>query len=354
MTVTGAAPEARLPEAAPLHDEAERWDGAALASGGHLLQSWRWGEFKQRHGWRVERVRAADGGGVAQAQVLFRHRGPLSVGYLPRGPMFSHPTAGSAQRLFAEVDAVCRGHRALSLIIEPNEPLPLKGRYRAHGFVRGPAQVQPARSVIVPLLDDGPLLDQMHQKTRYNIRLAQRRGVKAAKAPATAENVTVFYDLLRDTAGRNEFGIHSADYYEDFLSIFGGDAALMFAWIEGQPVAGLVAARFGELAVYMYGASSTKLRAHGAGFFLQFEAMRWARGVGCRRYDLWGIPEHDPASTEVDEGSRVAGTRGEDWRGLYEFKVRFGGQIVTFPASLERRYVPVIPALARRVTQLGG
>ncbi len=354
MTEVGDAAPAVAGSGPPASGDAARWDREALAGGGHLLQSWRWGEFKTRHGWRVERVRSEARGEVAQAQVLFRHRGPVSVGYLPRGPVFSNPTAGAAQRLLAEVDAVCRRHRALSLIVEPDAPLPLAGRYRGHGFVRGPARVQPGRSVLVPLLEDGPLLDQMHQKTRYNIRLAQRRGVTATAAEASPTAKAAFYGLLSDTAGRNQFAVHTAEYYADFLQVFGDAAVLMFAWIEGRPVAGLIAARFGELAIYMYGASSTRLRAHGAGFLLQFEAMRWARERGCREYDLWGIPVEDPGSTEVDEGHRLAGTRGEDWRGLYEFKVRFGGRIATFPPPLERRYVPVLPALARRALRLAG
>ncbi|HEX5498770.1 MAG TPA: peptidoglycan bridge formation glycyltransferase FemA/FemB family protein, partial [Thermomicrobiales bacterium] len=188
---------------------------------------------------------------------------------------------------------------------------------------------------------------QMHQKTRYNIRLAQRRGVTVRSA--RPDDVGAFYDMLRDTAGRNDFGIHSETYYADFLSVAGDNAALLFSEIDGEPVAGLIAVRFADEAIYMYGASSTQRRAHGAAFLLQFEAMRWARDRGCRRYDLWGIPATDPETTQVEERDRLAPTRGEDWRGLYEFKVRFGGTIVRYPPPLERRYVPGLAALARRI-----
>jgi lipid II:glycine glycyltransferase (peptidoglycan interpeptide bridge formation enzyme) len=109
----------------------------------------------------------------------------------------------------------------------------------------------------------------------------------------------------------------------------------------------LIAARFGPEAIYMYGGSSTEHRAHGAAFFLQFEAMRWAREVGCTRYDLWGIPAEDPIST-AERGGRVAGTRGDDWRGLYKFKIGFGGEVVSYPPTLERRYRPFLAYFARR------
>ena len=334
--------------------EQRAWDEVVVAAGGHLLQSWRWGAFKQRHGWGVERIRGETAAGVGLAQVLFRRRGPLAVGYLPRGPVLGTDDPALARRLFGEVDAVCRRRGAIMAIVEPDRPLPFVGRYRDEGFVRGPEHVQPGRTVKVPLLEDDALLDQMHQKTRYNVRLAQRRGVVAARSYPDEAALETFYRLLDDTATRNEFGIHAPAYYADFLHLFGDDAILLFALIEGEPVAGAVAARCGAEAIYMYGASSTTQRAHGSGFLLQFEAMRWARERGCARYDLWGIPMRDPVKTEVEAGNRVAGTRGDDWRGLYEFKVRFGGEIVTYPPALERRYRPLLVAAARRLYRPSG
>ena len=297
----------------------------------------------------MERVCVDTSAGQALAQVLFRYRGPVSVGYLPRGPVLDADDPRLATHLFAAVDDVCRERRAISLVVEPDRSLPFVGRYGDAGFVRGPARIKPGRTVKVPLLEDEALLNQMHQKTRYNLRLAQRRGVTAVRAAPDDESLGTFYRLLDDTAARNEFGIHPPRYYADFLRVFGDDAILLFALIDDIPVAGLIAARFGDEAIYMYGASSTQHRAHGAGFYLQFEAMRWARALGCVRYDLWGIPVQDPPTTEVDDGNRVAGTRGDDWRGLYEFKVRFGGEILTYPPPLERRYRPLLAALARRV-----
>jgi lipid II:glycine glycyltransferase (peptidoglycan interpeptide bridge formation enzyme) len=344
------ASTASAPSFAP--SERLAWDEPLTAAGGHLLQSWRWGAFKALHGWEVERVRVETDAGVAQAQVLFRHRGPVGLGYLPRGPAFTADDPALAERLFAEVDRVAQRRGAINLIVEPDRPLPFVGRYRDAGFVRGGEHIQPGRTVKVPLLEDEALLNQMHQKTRYNVRLAKRRGVVAVRVQPDEAAVSTFYNLLGDTAGRNEFGIHDRRYYDDFLRLFGEDAVLLLALIDNEPVAGVIAARFGDEAVYMYGGSSTVHRAHGAGFYLQFEAMRWAREQGCARYDLWGIPMRDPASTG-DGGDRVAGTKGSDWRGLYEFKVRFGGEIVSYPPALERRYRPVLAAVARRLYRPG-
>lgn len=100
----------------------------------------------------------------------------------------------------------------------------------------------------------------------------------------------------------------------------------------------------------MYGASSSEHRSHGAAFLLQFEAMKWARDAGCLRYDLWGIPMVDPGNVS-DTGDSIAGTKGDDWRGLYRFKTGFGGEIVSYPPMLERRYNLVGAFAARRLTK---
>jgi lipid II:glycine glycyltransferase (peptidoglycan interpeptide bridge formation enzyme) len=333
----------------------EQWDARLREHGGHLLQSWNWGEFKHRHGWVPERALVENSNGVAMAQVLFRHQGPVSIGYVPRGPMI----AGDAARLWPElrslIDDMARRRRAISVIIEADRPLGLTGRFRDAGLVVGPEHIQPVRTVKVPLLDDEALLAQMHQKTRYNVRLAARRGVQFRRLPSTPESTVDFYALMEDTARRNEFAIHSLDYYADFLELFGDDAVLMGAWSEdGKLAAMLIAASFGSEAIYMYGASSTENRAHGAGFALQFEAMKWARERGCTTYDLWGIPAQDPEMTKDDNSNKIAGTKGEDWRGLYRFKTGFGGEIVTYPPTMERRYMPVLPWLARRLGVIGG
>lgn len=327
------------------------WDRDLLEAHGHLLQTSRWGSLKRRHGWEAERVRVRTSAGLGLAQVLFKSRGPVSYGYIPRGPVLTAADPALAETLFAAIDDICGRHRALGLIVEPDSPLPLLGRYTDWGFVRGPAHIQPERTVKVRLGSDEALMDQMHSKTRYNVRLALRRGVTAMQAPATRDQVGAFYELLLDTAGRNAFAVHSVDYYLDFLEIFGDDAVLMFALVDEAPVAGAISARFGDEAVYMYGGSSTKLRAHGAAFYLQYEIMRWARDSGSSRYDMWGIPAHDPESSVAESGVKLASSHGDDWRGLYEFKVRFGGDQVRYPPLLERRYHPYLGAVARRLSR---
>jgi lipid II:glycine glycyltransferase (peptidoglycan interpeptide bridge formation enzyme) len=333
-------------------DEAT-WDAAVMSCGGHLLQSWRWGTFKEHFGWDVERIAVPREGGAALAQVLFRNKAGMSIGYIPRGPAWSPDDQDAVEALWARLDEVARRRRTLTIIVELDQQLPDQSR-SSRLLVPGPEPIQPTRSVKVELLDDQALLDQMHAKTRYNVRLALRRGVTTRLVDQPNDSVGQFYDMLQDTAARNDFIVHSPDYYREFLRVFGADACLAFAEVDGKVAAGAIAAVFGVEGIYMYGASSTRDRAHGAAFLLQHEMMRWARSRGARRYDLWGIPDYDPESSVSASGDRLASSTGNDRRGLYEFKTRFGGSIVRYPPPLERVYHPFLATLARRLYSSGG
>lgn len=329
---------------------AETWDNQVRLAGGHLLQSWKWGVFKQRHGWYPERLLVESPAGSIMAQVLYRPRGPVSIGYVPRGPVIAGDPTQLWPELRSRIDRAALRHRAIMTMLEPDRVMGLTGSFRSAGLVRGPAHFQPSRTVKIPLLDDDAILKQMHQKTRYNVRLAERRNVSVEYRASDRESIDLFYTLMKDTSERNEFGIHSCEYYEDFLRTFDEDAALLFARVDHDKIgAALIAAAFGGEAIYMYGASSTEHRSHGAAFLLQFEAMRWARSRGCTTYDLWGIPDVDPDSTRSENQTTIAGTRGDDWRGLFRFKTGFGGEIVSYPTTTERRHVPVLPWLARKL-----
>ncbi len=320
------------------------WDDQLRSLNGHLLQSWRWGEFKRRSGWEVDRLAIPDGS--AMAQVLYRTRGPVSVGYIPRGPAYD-PTGSGLRDLAGLIDSAAQRRRTLFTILEQNEPFP-GGAPAFANWQSGPEYVQPGRTVKVQLRDDDSILKGMHQKTRYSVRLAMRKGVVVDSFEGLCEDgLGIFYALLEETSQRNEFGVHSKQYYRDFLDVFGTDALILIARVNGAPAAGLIAVAFGDEAIYMYGGSSTEHRGVGAAFLVQFEAMRWARDRGLEYYDLWGIPHQDvPAEPEALDA--VPATRGDDWRGLLRFKTGFGGETIDYPKPLERQYSRLGTRLARQ------
>jgi lipid II:glycine glycyltransferase (peptidoglycan interpeptide bridge formation enzyme) len=313
------------------------WDEAVTAAGGHLLQSWAWGELKARFGWRVQRVAV----GPACAQVLFR-RLPLGLGsiaYVPRGPAADLEDAAIVRSLLEAIEPLARRQGAICLKVEPDleDDTDLGQRLRAVGFRLSPQQVQPRRTVLVDL-EGGPeeILARMKQKTRYNVRLAGRKGVMVRAGDEG--DLPAFYQLMEATGERDGFGIHSQAYYETAHRLFvpAGRGRLLLAEYEGQLLAGLVAFAFGDTAIYMYGASSDEHRNRMPAYPLQWEAMEWARDQGCRSYDLWGIPDEDEDTLEAKFTERHEGL----W-GVYRFKRGFGGRVVRTVGAWDLVYAPL-------------
>lgn len=317
--------------------ETTSWGQQLLAQQGHLLQSWAWGELKSRFGWTAHRLQM----GEAIAQVLFR-RLPLglTIAYIPKGPLVDWADVAQCHCLFDAVHIEAKKRRAILLKVEPDLSQNSDQAHLACHFLTqahfAPADtIQPRTSLIVDIRpDEDEILAAMKQKTRYNIRLAQKKGVVVRHGNAT--DVPTFYQLAQITAARDSFGVHNLAYYQAAYQHFAPQqCALLMAEFEGQPLAALMAFTQGQNAYYFYGASSNEQRNLMAPYLIQWEAMRWAKGQGCAYYDLWGIPEADLATLEAEFEQRQEGL----W-GVYRFKRGFGGQWVRSVGAFDYVYQP--------------
>lgn len=322
------------------------WEHLTSVLGGNVLQGWLWGEFKQAHGWEALRLVVENAAGpLAAAQVLFRRYGPISIAYVPRGPLLTTERELVLSDLTLALDVECRRRRAAAIFVEPEQPL--FGNPASGGLAMQPSRVllQPKRTIKVPIdLDDETLLARMKPKTRYNVRLAERRGVTIRQGDRS--DLQTFYQMLRETGERDQFGIHTFEYYADMLDMFGENAVLLLAEFEQQAAAGVIVVRHGAEAVYMYGASTTNHQRHMPAYLIQFAAMRWARDAGCSVYDLWGIPESDTPPDDAQSAGGGLNVRSGMW-GVFRFKSGFGGEIVEYPGVFERVYMPSVLRLGR-------
>lgn len=295
----------------------------------HLLQSSAWAQLKSGFGWQAEWVLSENG--QYGAQVLFRRLpGGLSWGYLPKGPVGGDQT--SWEQLWPGVDALCRRHRAVFLKVEPDLWQDKQPETMPVGFQRSPHSVQPLRTLRVNLVgDEETLLGRMKQKTRYNVRLAQRKGVRIHPS----QDLQVFHDLMNVTGGRDGFGVHSLEYYQKAYELFhsSGQCELLVAEIEGKLLAALMVFAQGSRAWYFYGASSNEARELMPTYLIQWEAMCWARSMGCTEYDLWGVPDEDEYTLEAQFAGRQDGL----W-GVYRFKRGFGGSLARAVGPWDRVY----------------
>ena len=323
----------------------ERWDSFVESHRrGHLLQATAWGTFKSRFAWQTVHVALVEGDRlVAGAQLLFRRvPGGRTLAYAPKGLLVDWEDEGQTQTLLTAIEGVASRHRAFALTIEPemvDEPILVK-RLRSLEFRPAPHAIQPRSTIWLDLTGEpDDWLARMKQKTRYNIRLAGRRGI--AIREGREADLPAFFRLMRETAERDGFAHHSEEYYiEGFRVLVGGGMArLLLATYEERILAGLLVAAFGDNAWYLWGASSSEERQRMPNYLLQWEAMRWAKSQGCRAYDLWGIPDEAGRSPEAFSHT-VAERRGGLW-GVYRFKQGWGGEVVRYIGAWDKVYSPI-------------
>jgi lipid II:glycine glycyltransferase (peptidoglycan interpeptide bridge formation enzyme) len=341
------------------------WDAAiAPLPGAALLQSWAWGEFKARTGWRAQRLLWSTPSGPAAAQVLTRTVARfLKVLYVPKGPLLNWADAAQRAAVLDGLQTLARRTGAILIKLDPDVPLSVgapgaeqpdstgqavQADLTARGWVYSPDQIQFRNTVLLDLRPaEAALLANMKQKTRYNLRLAERKGVVIRAGDA--RDLDLLYRLYAETSVRDGFVIRGADYYHEAWGRFmrAGQAQPFIAEVAGEPVSALIVYRFAATATYMYGMSRERHRELMPNHLLQWHAIRWAKAQGCAVYDFWGAPD---AFVESDPM----------W-GVWKFKEGFGGQVVRTlgawdyaPASaLYRTYTTLLPRLLNVLRRRG-
>jgi peptidoglycan pentaglycine glycine transferase (the first glycine) len=319
----------------------------------HLLQTGEWGEIKSAFGWKPVRIIC----GNVSAQILFRKL-PLgfTIGYIPK-PAFGNPLPLLDQELWREIDLVCKKNRAIFLKLEPDlwqdaesnklptlapdahlprTQVPGSAGVTNYSLHLSPHNIQPPRTVIVDIKDsEEQILARMKQKTRYNIRLAEKKGV----AVRAWNDMEAFHNMMLLTGKRDGFGVHSREYYQRAYDLLHPKqmGELLLAEYEGKPLAALFIARNGNRAYYLYGASTDEERNRMPTYLLQWEAMKWAKAHGCEEYDLWGAPDEEEATLEANFETRHDGL----W-GVYRFKRGFGGELKRAVQAMDRVYNPLL------------
>src|SRR5581483_8992447 len=277
-------------------DRAAWNDFVAGAGNGHVLQTWEWGEFKSAYGWRPVRLLFSVGAEtVAAASMLVRKVGPVSMCYVPKGPVLDYGRAGLAAHVLSAVVDRARRLGAIYVKIDPDisaedeAALAVLGK---QGFVRSNEQIQRPNTMMLDISgSEDDVLNRMKPKWRYNIRLAEKRGVEVV--PAGPDDFADFYQVYRATGERDFFIIRPYDYcrLEWQLFLEAGMASFWLARYEGQTLAGIMPFALGKRAWYMFGASGNEHRNVMPNHLLQWRVIQWARAQGCTEYDMWGAPD---------------------------------------------------------------
>ena len=308
-----------------------------------LFQSWSWGEFKEKMGWKAFRVGIEqDGQIVAGAQMLIKSIafGKVSVAYVPGGPVGNWLEEGIALKLFSELHRIAIDHKAIFLKVEPVLPKSstIEKVLRKHQFRASSYTNQAAATIVVditPDLDD--ILARMHKKTRYNIRYAKRKGVVVREG--NREDLRTFGQLLQNLGRREGFAPRNLEYLEIEWDTLHPEGLLkLFVATYQEKILSIhMSALFGENAIYLHGASSGEHKNLMPNYLIMWEAIKWAKSQGCKTFDLWGIPEEVGIAAGMGNSLPEPNSTKGLW-GVYRFKKGFSSNIVLYMKAYDYVY----------------
>lgn len=353
------------------HTAPPNWDAhIAGLPGAHVLQTTAWASVKAQYGWQpLYLTWAAGSNAPPQAAALVLQRSLPVAGlaarmrilYAAKGPLLDWGNPALRGRVLDDLRLLARRQGGIFIKIDPDVPLgsgipgtdadqpgphglqtlnDLQGR----GWIFSAEQIQFRNTVLLDLThDEEALLAHMKQKTRYNIRLAMRKGLTVRVG--TPADFPLLYRMYAQTSLRDGFVIRDEAYYRLVWQTFYPQPAMppapsqpiaepLIAEIDGEPIAALVLFRFAGKAWYLYGMSTEAHRETMPNYLLQWEALRRARAAGCTVYDLWGAPDEFSPSDSL-------------W-GVFRFKEGLGGRVVRHIGAWD---LPAQPLLYRLYTQ---
>ena len=246
--------------------------------------------------------------------LVIRHNMPMGLNWLeiPRGPLFENEK--SLSDILTKIQELGKEEESVFVRLSAFEKLEIghwKSDIAKHDH-------HPQTSLIIDLdQTEEEILKQMKPKGRYNIKVAQKHGVTVKES----QNVDAFHDLLKKTSGRDGFSAHPKSYYQKMLKSMSKNAQLLLAEYQGKVIAGGIFVYLDKWGIYYYGASDYSHRNLMAPYLVQWEAIKEARRRGCKRYDFLGVaPE---------------GAKKHPWKGVTEFKKKFGGRVKNYPQAQE-------------------
>ena len=300
----------------------------------HPLQSWEWGEFKKKTGQQIERVGFFTNGKLTQAMQVSFHSIPIlggTAGYLPKSFMPNEEQLQVLKQLGEK-------HAAVFIKMEPDVDHPANSKTAFDQIIKflevnNAVAGRPLFTRFTFKIDltqtEKELFANLSQKTRYNVRLAIKKGV-TIEENTTEAGMKQYLEILTETTKRQGFYAHSADYFTTMWQTLGAGGMLKIfqATYENQCVASWIVFVLNESFYYPYGASSSKFREVMASNLLMWEMIKYGKSLGCKEFDLWGAL----GPNEKDS---------HPWAGFHRFKAGYGGTLMEYLGSFDLVLQPV-------------
>ena len=306
---------------------------------GNFAQSYLWGKQKPMWQWDAIAVRGEDGAIRGSLAVMTRKVPGIgrTLMYGCRGPVCDLDDRETFSQLLDGAKVLAKKYKSYVIKIDPDVPssnTAFSSMLQSFGFraKEGGKNFEAIQPRYVFRLNvegktEEELLANFHQKWRYNIRLAERKGVTVRICGK--EMVPAFSDLMLTTGVRDGFVTRKPEYFAAMLDNLGEHARLYMAFDPNDtPIAGTLAIHYGDKVWYLYGASSNEHRNLMPNYLLQWRMIQWAVETNCRIYDFRGV------SGDVSEDNPLYG--------LFRFKQGFGGDFTEFVGEMDLVLSPVI------------
>jgi lipid II:glycine glycyltransferase (peptidoglycan interpeptide bridge formation enzyme) len=319
------------------------WDGLLTQLSVSFLNSWEWGEVLVNSGQRVERVLVENNKTNLVALLVFKNL-PLGRRFVfcPSGPL-AVVGEESEEDNWRELIQYVKEQEAVFLKVEPS------GVGQLPEFIKRSIKVvrdvNPMATMVLGLAKSlTEILQSFHQKTRYNINLAERKGVSVK----WGKNFPVFWKLMKKTGNRDGFALHPEKNYA--VAVNSSSTRQLTVCFNNIPVATGCFWIYKDVCYYLYGASDHDYRQLMAPYLVQWEAIKMAKDAGCKYYDFFGIaPRINSGSEEYEYDPK------QRYAGVTRFKLGFNGQIVETPGTFDlptNRFWYAVYCLSRRLRGL--
>ncbi|MEK7581409.1 MAG: peptidoglycan bridge formation glycyltransferase FemA/FemB family protein [Patescibacteria group bacterium] len=303
----------------------DREKGAYNKLVGHIIQSWEWGQFRKSTGLDLVRLGHYSGNKLVKAYQLTFHAVPMfkqTIGYLPKGPL------PDRDMLRALVD-LGKSRNAAYIKIEPNVIIgdkqeAIRDKLEHLGLVESKKSLFTKYNFIIDLArTKEELMASFSQKTRYNIGVAQRKGVEVYESQEDAD-FEIYLKLYFDTTSRQKYFGHTPDYHKKIWATLApaNMCRLLIAKYEGKPLVAWMLFNFGDTLYYPYGGSSKEHREVMASNLVCFEAIALGKKMGLSNFDMWGALGPDASSTDP-------------WFGFHKFKAGYGPKHVEYVGTYD-------------------
>ncbi len=290
----------------------EEWNDFLIKNNGSFLQSFEWGELQGQ----VERLEIGKGGKkLLQAQII-KEKVPLfSYFYIPYGPIFSQDISLEEKKesFIALTENIAKKEKTVFLRLEPSVFLPETDIFNSK---IAPRRIQPKKTLILNLeKPEEEILESIHKKTKYNIKLAERKGVKIR---VLDDYSNVFFSLLKKTKERQNFISYPEEHYKELFKINSKDfkARMFLGEYQDKIIVASIVVSFGDRMTSLHTGSDHEYRALKGPDLLRWQVIAYGRKLGYKVYDFWGIDD-------------------EKFPGVSNFKRGFGGAEIEYPAGID-------------------